>query len=764
MQEKELKFSHKPRLKESTHCPCGEPQKRKNPQFAPFDGFNGEFGYCHQCKKTFMPENTKDTNYVFIPPVKVAQKFVEEPIWNWILQDVMIDPKPDDPLKIDGRANITFYYRNIKGKIATAKKMVYNFPSFKREHSIHPVSIYTRDSGYYLCLFYEHDLDLFPAAKVILVESEKTAALLRYKFKNYLHEFIYLAVSGSNGLTDEKIEVLRDRDVLICYDCDNGTPQPDGSIKSPKGREAAQSAYVKLAPISRATVIDIDPSKDDGTDLGDIVKTIDIEYIRNLHQLEADTTKIPEGLTNELRSMNRAGEEMTPETIERLGQEYNINGDKITEMYKTTKKVYQKEAGLDDAPPIKRIECWLTDHYDFRRNSINSKLFYRAKGNSKFIECENADVWRGVHYDIKAVNKNGKDSWISEKILNMILLSQYVDKWNPIEEYFKALPQWDGVDHIRALGNHIQTDDQEFWLEQFKKSLIRMIACGLGKYVNRIVMTLVQEAQESGKSSFIRFLSPPDLEPYFKESPMDHDKDSEIALTENFIWNLEELADLNKKQVADMKAIVSMDIVKRRRSYGHNEVSMRRIVNFWGSTNKTEFLVDTQNTRWLCFNVISVNHDYHNKVTGVQNIDINKVWAQAYHLYKTGFEYTLSAIDREKRDRNNRSFESMPEEKQMILRYLKPAKKDEPGSTFMVTFEIKEFLHQNTSAKTRVNENNITRSLKQLGFEQVVKKIQGKAARGYWVFTQLKPIEYDRDTFREPELFPGTDGEIELPF
>jgi predicted P-loop ATPase len=245
---------------------------------------------------------------------------------------------------------------------------------------------------------------------------------------------------------------------------------------------------------------------------------------------------------------------------------------------------------------------------------------------------------------------------------------------------------------------------------------------------------------------------------------MTHDKDTEIALTENFIWNLEELADLNRKQVADMKAVISRESIKQRRAYARNEKSMKRIVNFWGSTNKTEFLADTQNTRWLCFNVLAVNHDYNNTQSGVKNIDIDKVWAQAYHLYKSGFHFQLTKEERDSRDRINRSFESMPEEKQLIMRYFQPGVPNSPTSKFMLNYEIREFLNQNTSSKTRINENNIGRSMKQLNFVQETKRIKDKTARGYWVKVSTVPMEYDKETV-EPELFEIVEEEaIDLPF
>lgn len=764
MQEKELKFTRKNRVREAPDCPCGEPNNKTNPQFSPFEDCGGKHGYCHRCDRSFMPGDTKEVTYVYTPPAKEAQKFIPEQPWNWIFKDVVIDPKPEDPINIEGQHTVTFYYRNAKGKICTAKKMTYNFPAFKREHSIHPVFPYTRDSGYYPCIFYEHDLETYPNATVLLVESEKTAALLRYKFKAHLEEFIYLAVGGSNGLTDDKINCLKDRIVLVCYDCDNGEAQPDGSIKSPKGREAAQAAYLKIAPICQPTVIDIDPSNHDGLDLGDIVKKIDIEYIRALNTKEAAGVKIPDELITELRGLNKNGEAMTPELVEQLGQAYHINADKIVAMYKTIEKQYASETGITNAPLVPRIEHWMSEKFEFKRNIITSRLLMRAKGESTYGHCEVADIWRAIQHDVKKIHKKKKDAIIAEKNIRSILESNFVEKWNPILSYFESLPAWDGTDHITKLANHITTDDQEYWLQQFKKCLVRMIACTLEHKANRIIMTLVQETQESGKSSFIRFLCPPALEEYYKESPMDHDKDTEIALTENFIWNLEELADLNKKQISEMKAIVSMSTVKRRRSYGHNEETMRRIVNFWGSTNKNDFLADTQNSRWLCFNILNISHDYHNTRTNVRNVDINKVWGQAYHLYKNKFDYNLTDSERVKRDSRNQQFESMPEEKQMIIRYFKPARKVDPGARFMVNYEIKEHLNQHTSAKTRVNDHNIGRSMKQLGFVQEVQRYQGKPQRGYWVIAYSTAMGMDSDV-QQPELFgPPDDDPIELPY
>lgn len=223
------------------------------------------------------------------PPPKVKQKFIEEPTWNWIFKDTMIDPVPADPKKLTGKYTVTFYYRDLEGRLTGAKKMLYNFSdaTMKRDHDSQPMHLHLRDSGYYPSLFYERHLQQYPKATVLLVESEKTAAMLTLKFSQHLQEFIYIATGGAKGLTEEKLPTLKNRTIWVCYDCDNGDLQPDGSIKNPKGREGAISANEKLQKIADSRIIDIDPTKTDGTDLADILKEVTIDYIRAL------PTKLP---------------------------------------------------------------------------------------------------------------------------------------------------------------------------------------------------------------------------------------------------------------------------------------------------------------------------------------------------------------------------------------------------------------------------------------------------------------------------------------
>lgn len=1092
----------------TTQCPkCHHERKKKGTKELQVNIDIGWFK-CYNCgfEHHILKENGFNEPISFKPKPPPKQNFISpEPVFNWIIPDAVIEPKPVKPLT--GKYHITWYYRNIHDKLTGAKKMAYNFTEsgFNRIKDEIPLHLYQRDSGYYPCLFYERDLYLFPHAKVILLESEKTAAILRKRFKQHLSEYIYLATGGANGLTDDKAKVLSGREVLICYDCDNGELQKDGTITKPKGREAAQTALVKLAGICKVKVVDIDPSLNDGSDLADI--DIDIDGIRKL----TGENKFPPELINDIQEHNKNGDFWSTKLADTLAERHLINRDSVLSIGRVYYEANKHEHGLNSAPQLKKIEYFLLNRFEFRRNSINKKIFYRDKSvpNSEFTFCNYNDIWRLLQHNLPQFSNKGK---INITDVSNLLESDFVQEVNPFHDYFHSLPHWDGVDHITNLANYIQTSDQPFWIEQFKKAFVRMIACTYGNIENRIVMTLVQEKQESGKcfgigtkvlmadfsikriedikigdqvmgpdgsprnvlelhqgvdqmywvhqnnamnyrvnsnhilalqkrphrygsqagkkinihlnqflrtnkdyqfnhlgyraqfdfshketpidpyflglwlgdgdmnypriftadmeiveylqefskregfhltvhsqsektnkskvytlvhrqvgkandrvggvqnkrlnryieafkeinvyrnkhipdqykynskecrlqllagiidsdghmnqkqkrnfevtfksyklakdlevlartlgfranlykrvatmkrkdntyfncdvyrvniwgrvediptkvkrkqarktyklsknslttgikiiedivddyfgfttdgdnlflledftvvhnSNFLSFLCPPELHEYYKEDPMViNGKDTEIALSENFIWNLDELATLNKKEINELKGVISRRSIKQRKAYARQEVTQKRIVNFWGSTNKEDFLSDTQNTRWLCFRVLSVNHDYNNYRTNVRNIDITKVWAQAWYLYKTNFNYSLDEDERKKRDLINHDFEVLPIEKELILKYITTCDKTTPNAEFVTVSEILEYLTKQTDKSMRLSAENIGRSMTQLGFTKDAKKVNNKTMKGYWALRQaLKPNQSQHQSHQSQE-------------
>ena len=296
-------------------------------------------------------------------------------------------------------------------------------------------------------------------------------------------------------------------------------------------------------------------------------------------------------------------------------------------------------------------------------------------------------------------------------------------RYNPFLDYFNELPKWDGkTDFISELANYVQVEDQDFFKVQFKKCLVRCIGCSLYGAENRIVFVFVGEKQSTGKSTFLRFLNPFGSK-YYTEAPIHNNKDSTLALAENFIYNLEELASLSNIDVNRLKSVISTATIKERKAYAKDAVEQPRRANFFGSTNKTEFLTDTENTRWLCFNLLSINWAYK------KNINIKDVWSQAFALYNDDeFNDQLTADEAHYRDSKNKDYEINDLEKELIKRHFQVCKNHE--GDFYSNADILDTLQVDGGKK--LESRFIGKNMVQLGFERGVKKMNGHTVRGYY--------------------------------
>ncbi len=425
--------------------------------------------------------------------------------------------------------------------------------------------------------------------------------------------------------------------------------------------------------------------------------------------------------------MNSDGRMWKEEDVNMMCSLHLLSVDIVRGIFKHVFEHNTEEFNINNKPEIAKVELFIKKRYEIVKNEVSQRIQARVK--EKFEVINEHNIARDLmHAEFKfPLDK-----------LRSLLESEFVPVFNPFRDYFESLPAWDEreePDYISELADFITTDNQEFYKVQFKKALVRCLACTLDHIENRVIFTFVQDKQETGKSNFIRFLCPPALKDYYTETEMvAGEKDSDIQLSENMFWNLEELAALKNNEVNKLKAIISKAMVKQRRAYGRYHESNPRRVNFWASTNKREFLTDESNTRWLCFNVLDVNHDYGNYKTGVRKVNINNVWAQAMTLYKAGFNFTLDTEEKEERDRLNKDYELSSIEKDLLIAHFDVV--DDPiNGTFMTKTDMLITLMQITEYKMnhKIHEQGIDRAMKQLGHLQGFKKVNKKTVRGYYV-------------------------------
>ncbi|MEX2564871.1 MAG: VapE domain-containing protein, partial [Cyclobacteriaceae bacterium] len=242
---------------------------------------------------------------------------------------------------------------------------------------------------------------------------------------------------------------------------------------------------------------------------------------------------------------------------------------------------------MDEENPIRKIDeksssptirmiRFLISKYEFKHNLVLNEVLAREKEGSSFspvnpntlyIECRQA----------------GYRTSVAE--INTFLCSDFIPKTNPFVDYFKQVQNtWNEKvhgDYIRKFTGYIQVYGQERFEVQFKKWLVRCVACCLrDDFFNKQALIFVQEQQNSGKTTLTRFLIPGQLMAYHSEN-ISVDKDSLIALSQNFGIIQDELSTLSRTEINAQKTLMSKSYVKVRHPYDKKPKMEPRRASIW---------------------------------------------------------------------------------------------------------------------------------------------------------------------------------------
>jgi len=358
---------------------------------------------------------------------------------------------------------------------------------------------------------------------------------------------------------------------------------------------------------------------------------------------------------------------------------------------------------------IKMIK-FLFSKYDFINNTILNEVMISLKHQSRFLPVN-------PHTLYIEVRQEGFRTTVGE--INTFLSSDYIAQVNPFEDYFNSVAiLWNEFkeDYILKFAQYIEVTNQERFVIQFKKWLVRCVACCLNNdYFNKQALIFIHDEQNSGKTTLTRFFIPDNLYNYQAEN-IAVDKDSLISLCQNFIIIQDELSTLSKTEINAQKTLMSKSYIKVRHPYDRKPKMEPRRASILGSTNRAEFLTDeTGSVRWLCFVVQRINWTYKT------DIDINIVWAQAYNLYKTGFKYEMTLSEIVENEISNSQHTALSTEMELIQKYYLPGVKDDYDQFYTAT-DVVQHLTTNTEGKVKINPIEIGKALKILGFEQIQRR------------------------------------------
>lgn len=444
-----------------------------------------------------------------------------------------------------------------------------------------------------------------------------------------------------------------------------------------------------------------------------------------------------ETLINQILQKNEFDETLFYESAAEFSNQSKIYQDiKLTEIakkFKLSKKTlssYIKDATPPDETAergtaiIDQVEHFINKNWNVRKNVISNIYEMQPKGSETWETANENIIWRKLQ-------KSGFS--FSTRDIKALFMSDFSKQYNPFENYFYSLPEHDGIDYIKQLADLITLSDDSLYERQrfekhLKKMFVRCIACSLGMGFNKQVFIIRSDAHHIGKTSLIRWFCPPALDKYIIEN-VSADKDLLRSTAENFIFNIDEMADLSKYEINMFKTVISKDKVKVRIQYDTKFSTLPRRVNFFGTTNEIEFLRDvTGSVRFIIFDVKKIDFNY-------SKLDINKIWSQAYNLLINGFEYNLNRYEIDQNEEINKRYYVNNPEIDLLRLYFKPAERSDGNAEHLTTTEIMQFLTVQTGGSIKLNHITLGKALKYCGFVQIQKYDEKNRyqVKGYFV-------------------------------
>ena len=376
------------------------------------------------------------------------------------------------------------------------------------------------------------------------------------------------------------------------------------------------------------------------------------------------------------------------------------------------------------------VQEFLSESYEFRRNTVSGKIEFRVRASNNVCSLPAQQVaapeaqqpFRPFNLeDLNSVLLAIGEALPGEKRLRervtTIVNSRRTPDFNPAVGYFDALPAWDSKNHVGKFIDRLPgiTTKQRYWLHLWLQGMVAQALQLNALHGNELVLTLIGD-QGCGKSTFCRILLPPELREYYLDHVNLANKfDKEMALTNNYVVNVDELEQVKRSQQAELKQLITKYRANGRPIYGRSQVDRPRVASFVATTNNRHPLHDpTGSRRFLCVEIPSgAIIDYESPV------DYQQLYAQLLHELRHGERYWLTDEEAREMQRHNARYQSTLDLERIVDDCFRRPAPDEPCQplTMSVIIDIISrnytFIQPNHSTKSQLGK-----VLMATGFEQ----------------------------------------------
>ena len=347
------------------------------------------------------------------------------------------------------------------------------------------------------------------------------------------------------------------------------------------------------------------------------------------------------------------------------------------------------------------VESFLEENYAFRRNLLNGKTEYAIIHPEEEEPVEDKEeserLWKiFTSVDFSSIVRRAKKLGIGGKSSPRKDIEEYLDSmavpsFDPIKDFLKSLPKWDGRNHVAELFGRIPgiTSEQLNWCATWLRSAVAHWLQMDMLHGNEAVPVLIG-SQGCGKSTFAVRLLPGELRPYFLDHINFGNKfDSEMALTHNLLVNIDEFANMGPSQQGKLKQTLSKVKVNGRPIYGKSQDDRPRYASFLATTNDAHPLCDpTGSRRYICVQV--PDGDY---IDNDSQLDYRQLYAQLiYELREEEIPYWFTNGEVARIQERNQPYFKTDDLDVMIKNCFRMPSDDKEGK-WMVSSEVFDTLH-----------------------------------------------------------------------
>ncbi len=336
-----------------------------------------------------------------------------------------------------------------------------------------------------------------------------------------------------------------------------------------------------------------------------------------------------------------------------------------------------------------------------------------------------------------------------EKIVNKCINSLSKKRiYNPIKDYFNSLEPIEPTDLYHpvkelfaCLTLHPDYKKYEFDIIAILSTWLGMaVKCVLEEFPNELMPILTGE-QGAGKTKFMRALVPEVLKDYVSNR-IERSKDGNITMTRNLLVIDDELDNLKRASIEQLKDRLSSVYMTFRPPYGKYDLTAKRTASLIGATNNIDFLSDhTGNRRFFPIPVIKCENEiqHYKNMQKLMNFDTNTLWALGLYLYQNQKNLFINEEQLKRINEINSDFSVIDVYEQAVLQYLIPPEMtDKSNSNFMTPKMILEKFIEKSSVSTfsndRYGSTNLGKALNKLGYERKSKRAnKSHPEYGYYI-------------------------------